>query len=143
MAATALLPAGCLTARQRAKEAEEFPRNRVFEPGSVSEMPAGKDFLFAEFDRGGTQSVCLLMLAPGAELKKRYHADHDMTMFVVSGEAIVAVEETRYTVKPGSAVLLPRLTAYTVLVSPKTDKGFTALVVFSPPFDEKDTVLED
>jgi mannose-6-phosphate isomerase-like protein (cupin superfamily) len=139
--AGAFLLSGCLSAREQAKLAE-FPRNRVFQPESIGELPRGKDHGFGEMNRSGAQSLCLLMLAPDAMLKKRYHAEHDLTVFVVSGSAIVQVEETRYSVNPGAAVFLPRMTAYAVMPH-ESEKGFTAIMVFSPAFDEKDTILED
>lgn len=139
--AGAFVLSGCLSAREEARLAE-WPRNRVFEPESASALPQGRDHFFAEVDRSGSQSLCLLMLAPDAMLKKRYHAAHDLTMFVVAGSAIVGVEETRYLVKPGAAVCLPRMTVYAVMPH-ESEKGFTALMVFSPAFDEKDTILED
>jgi len=132
---------GCLTARQQALAFRQ-PHNRVFRPDvSVAALPQDKKASLRDFDQGGSQSVCLLQLAPDAELTKRYHARHDMTMFVVSGSAIVMVEETRYFVTPGSAVLIPRLTAYSVMPH-KTDEEFRALLVYSPPFRGADTVLE-
>ncbi|NIM33370.1 MAG: hypothetical protein GTN60_18830, partial [Pseudomonas stutzeri] len=48
-------------------------------------------------------------------LSKRFHKEHDLTLLVASGSAIVIVEETRYFVTPGSAVILPRYTAYSIL----------------------------
>jgi mannose-6-phosphate isomerase-like protein (cupin superfamily) len=139
------LLSGCLTKRQEAQLAD-FPRNRVFQPEAAPPLPEGKDHYFAEFDRGGSQSICLLRLAPDAALRKRYHAEHDLTLFVVSGSAIVEVEETRYFVTPGCSVLLPRLTAYAIMPN-KSEKDFVAQMAFSPPLDkeaaEKDTFFED
>lgn len=141
-AAFGLLLSGCLTHRQEALLSQR-PQNRVFEPGrSVAALAEGELFSFGEYDRGGAQSVCVLKLAPDAVLTKRYHARHDMTLFVVSGTAIVMVEETRYLVTPGSAVLLPRLTAYAIMPH-DTEQELTALLIYSPPFDAEDTILED
>ena len=145
LVAGAMALTGCLTARQQAQMAAP-PTNRVFQPESVAALPPDRDHYFGEFDRSGTQSICLLMLTPDAALTTRYHADHDLTLFVVSGSAIVQVEETRYFVGPGSAVLLPRLTAYSIVPKEMENaaaKGLTALMVFSPPFNEKDTKLEE
>lgn len=140
LAATLLLT-GCVTPRMVAQE-RQFPRNRAFVPGKLEELESGEAYSFAEFDAGGSQGIYVLRLRPDAALRKRYHREHDMTMFVVSGKAIVVVEETRYFVTPGSAVLLPKLTAYTVKPH-ETDEEFVALLVFSPPYDGMDTVLED
>lgn len=136
-----LLLAGCLTRRQEALEAR-FPRNRVFEPGRLAQLDPEKPYFLGEWDRACTQSLCLLRVAPGAMLRKSYHAEHDMTLFVVAGSAILKVEETRYFVEPGSAVLLPRYTAYSVTPH-QTQEEFVAVMVFSPGFDEEDTFVEE
>jgi len=136
-----LVMCGCLSEREQAV-LSQFPRNRVFLPASVPELPAEKTDYLGEFDRSGTQDICLLVLAPEAALSRRYHAEHDMVLFVVAGSAVVKVEETRYFVEPGAAVLLPRLTAYAVTPH-GSQEDFVALMVFTPPFDGEDTVLED
>jgi mannose-6-phosphate isomerase-like protein (cupin superfamily) len=132
--------AGCMTPRMEAK-LDRFPRNRVFR---AAELPAiGEEgYVFGEYDRGGEQSLCLLQLAPDTRLAKRFHAGRDLTLFVVAGSAIVQVEETRYFVNPGDAVLLPRYTAYAVLPH-MTEVPFSALLVYSPPYDQTDVTLED
>ena len=131
---------GCLTPRQQAR-VDAFPRNRVFTPEDVVPLGADVSAFLGEYDSGGGQNLCILQLAPGARLGKRYHARHDLTLMVVSGKGIVEVEETRYAVGPGTAVLLPRLTAYAVL--PNQSEGeFVALLVYSPAFDGEDVVLE-
>lgn len=135
-----LLSCGCLTPRQEAR-LDRFPHNRVFLPDSAPKLPEGQAHRFYEFDAGEGQSICLLQLAPDAARQKRYHAYHDMTLFVVAGTAVVQVEGTRYFVTPGSAVLLPRLTAYAILPH-RAEEPFQALLVYSPPFDGTDTVLE-
>ncbi len=144
-ALAALLPAGCLTRRQEARLTRQ-PTNRVFQPGQVEPLRPGETHAFGEFDRGGTQNLCVLRLAPDAALKKRYHKAHDLTLFVVAGSAIVMVEETRYFVEPGAAVVLPRYTAYQVMPH-ESEEDFVGLLVYSPPLDEKgaaeDTFLED
>lgn len=142
----AILPAmlfltGCLTARQEAVESR-FPQNRVFERDRLTELGPEDSYFFGEWDRGGTQTICLLQLAPGTVLEKRYHAERDLTLLVVSGSAIVRVEETRYFVERSGAVVLPRYTAYSI-VPHETDQDFVALMVFSPGYDEDDTFLED
>ncbi len=136
-----LLLTGCLTPRQQ-EALSDYPRNRVFDPGRFAvELQEGATHAFGEYDRGDGQSICVLQLAPGSKLDRRYHAEHDMTLFVVSGNAIVVVEEMRYVVGPGSAVLLPRFTAYAVLPTDEEEE-FRALLVYSPPFVVEDTFLE-
>jgi len=146
LAVTAILslPAltGCLTERQRAVLWQQ-PANRVLAPDKIDmTLPVGKSYSLAEWDRNGTQDMMLLLLAPNARLEKRYHKLHDLTLVIMRGTAIVTVEETRYFVGPGSAVFLPRMTAYAVEPQkPKDGSAPTevaALLVFTPPYDPQD-----
>jgi mannose-6-phosphate isomerase-like protein (cupin superfamily) len=137
----ALIPllAGCLTRRQQAL-VERRPHNRVFTP-EEAEIPEGQSYSFTHFDQGGSQDVMVLKLAPEAKLTRRYHADHDLTLIMSVGSAIVQVEETRYFVEQGAAVVLPRMTAYAVMPH-RTEEPITAVMVYSPPYDPEDVHLE-
>ncbi|MGD2174451.1 MAG: hypothetical protein PVJ27_03525, partial [Candidatus Brocadiaceae bacterium] len=129
----------CLTERQKAKQFRQ-PTNRLFEPDRLSPLAPDQTHAFGEYDGGGSQNVCVLQLAPDATLTKRYHKEHDLTLLAVAGSAIVIVEETRYFVTPGAAVVLPRYTAYAILPH-RTEKEFVALMVYSPPYGGEDTVV--
>jgi mannose-6-phosphate isomerase-like protein (cupin superfamily) len=135
-----LVLGGCLTPRQQA-QLDVFPRNRVFQPGSISPLGPEQTSHLGEYDNGGGQNICLLQLAAGARLQKRYHSASDVTLVVVRGRGVVEVETTRYRVEPGSAVLLPHLTAYAVLPD-AGDEEFDALLICSPPFDGSDVLVE-
>lgn len=144
----AVLPllAGCLTARQQALLLAQ-PQNRVFDPAKADlAIPPTKAYSLLEWDRSGAQDVMLLLLSPNARLEKRYHKVHDLTLFIVRGTAVVTVEETRYFVGPGSAVFVPRMTAYSVTPQkPEDGKDVTqvaALLVFTPPYDPLDAFVE-
>ncbi|MFW6188888.1 MAG: cupin domain-containing protein [Planctomycetota bacterium] len=136
----ALATSGCLTRRQKAL-VERRPRNRVFRPDEVS-LAKTENHTFEQFDHGGSQDLVVLQLAPDARLRKRYHAEHDLTLFIARGSAIVQVEETRYFVRPGGAVILPRYTAYSVTPH-RTEKTVKVVMVFSPPYDPDDVELVD
>ncbi len=136
-----LLWPGCLTRRQAALVGRQ-PTNRVFDPATVAPLGDGETYKFGEFDAADAQNVCLLQLDPGATLAKRYHRHHDVTLHVAAGSAIVVVEETRYFVGVGSAVIIPRYTAYEILPH-RSAEDLVVLMVFSPPFDWRDSVLED
>ncbi len=138
LAAVLLLPLlGCMTERQKARIMRR-PTNVAFEPGDAA--PLGEEtFRFYEYDRGGSQSLCVLQLAADARLKKRYHKNHDVVLSIVAGSAIVEVEKTRYTLSRGSAVVLPRYTAYSLL--PTRGDDLLAVLVYTPPFDGRDVEL--
>ena len=134
-----LLTGGCLTERQRSQMLRQ-PTNRVFEPGEVEPLGPEQTHRFGEFDGGDSQNACLLQLNSEAELSKRFHKEHDLTLLVASGSAIVIVEETRYFVTPGSAVILPCYTAYSILPH-RTEGDFVAVMVYSPRYEGEDVVL--
>ncbi len=135
------LLAGCLTPRGKALVRRQ-PTNRLLQPDDIRPLEGAERYRFYEYDAGGAQNVCVLQLAPDARLTRRYHKGHDLTMLVVSGSAIVKVEEARYAVKPASAVMLPAYTAYEVRPH-NSDGEFVALMIFTPPYDGTDVVLED
>jgi len=137
-----LLTLGCVSRRERVVMSRA-PRNQAFTSDSVMlPLEEGEAYAFAEFERTRTHNLCLLRLARDASLSKRFHADHDMILLCSAGKAIVIVEDTRYAVAPGSVVVIPSLTAYSVLPNdPQND--FAAVMIFSPPFDGRDTFLED
>ncbi len=133
---------GCLTERQQAVLWQQ-PANRVLDPAKIDmTLPAGKAYSLSEYDRSGTQDMMLLLLAPDARLEKRYHKKHDLTLVILRGTAIVTVEETRYFVGPGSAVFLPRMTAYAVTPQKPEDGSapteVAALLISTPPYDPDD-----
>ena len=140
------LSAGCLTAKQQAMQLEQ-PHSRVFDPAKADlSVPPAKVYSLTEWDRSGAQDMMLLLLSPNAKLEKRYHKVHDLTLVIVRGTAIVTVEETRYFVGPGSAVFVPRMTAYGVTPQKPEDGKpageVAALLIFTPPYDPMDAFAE-
>jgi mannose-6-phosphate isomerase-like protein (cupin superfamily) len=138
---------GCLTERQRALLNEQ-PANRVIDAAALDmKLPAGKAYSLSEYDRSGTQDMLLLLLAPDARLEKRYHRSEDLTLVIMRGTAIVTVEDTRYFVTPGSAVFLPRMTAYAVEPQKPKDgsvpTAIAALLIYTPSYDPEDVYRAD
>jgi hypothetical protein len=142
LAGLCLLTAGCLTERQEAV-LSMYPRNQVFGPDSgVLPLEAGQTHVFAEFDRLPEQNVVILRLARNAQLQKRFHYKHDVVILCVSGRAIFLVEDVRHPAGPGTLVVVPRMTAYSIIPNdPASD--FSAALVFSPPYEGGDTYLAD
>jgi len=134
-----VLLTGCLTRRQRELVFRQ-PTNRVIGPELVEPLAPGESQASYVYNQSDAQNICMLQLAPGARLARRYHKAHDLTLVVISGSAVVVVEDTRYSVEAGSAVFLPRYTAYAVLPH-ETEEGFAALAIYSPPWEGKDVVL--
>ena len=88
---------GCTSPRQAALMAR-VPGNRIFQPDADT-LGMAEGAPLVEFDRAGSQNVCLLQLAGDATLAQRFHAAHDMVLCVVrgSGVVIVAVSYTHLT----------------------------------------------
>jgi mannose-6-phosphate isomerase-like protein (cupin superfamily) len=134
--------AGCLTARQEAV-LSRWPTNRVVDGAAATpELASDQTYSFDLLDRSGTQDLFALRLAPDAVLEKRYHKEHDITLSVASGSAIVIVETMRYVVEAGDAVLLPRYTAYSIKPN-NGDGDFVALCIVSPQFEGEDVIMAE
>lgn len=133
-----LLTGGCLSARQRDLLTRQ-PSDRVLEPQEF-QLPEGEPYSYAERTSSGSQDLVVLQLDPDYRLNKRFHKEHDVTLFVARGRAIVTVEDTRYTVEQGAAVALPRYTAYSVLPQ-EQEEPLVLMMVFSPPYDGEDVHL--
>jgi len=142
VAAAGLAASGCLSARERALQGRQ-PQNEAFAPADLlAKMEETEHGGLAEVAHASRQQVCLLKLSPTGELSRRYHRNMDMTLVVVSGKAIVQVEEVRHFVEPGMVVVLPRMTAYAVK-SHLTDEPFAAVLVWSPRYDPEDVRMVD
>jgi mannose-6-phosphate isomerase-like protein (cupin superfamily) len=82
----------------------------------------------------------VLQVGKNAAVGKRYHANHDLALFAVSGNAIVEVEGERHFLESPGVVVIRRLWSYE-LIPHRTDENFVALLVYSPPFRGEDIVL--
>lgn len=139
-----LVVSGCRTARERAQHRRR-PQNTVFEAGEQIpklQIPEGQNALFTLWNQTDTQSIHILQVGKGAKVAQRYHANHDLTLLCLSGSAIVEVEGERHFVESPSTVVIRRLWSYQIIPH-RTDEDFTALLVYSPPFQGKDTMLMD
>ncbi len=139
LATLLLSTTGCLSPREQAL-VNRMPRNQVYQPDSDVLPLDGQAYVFAEFDRTRSQNSCLMRLARDARLQPRWHPKNDLVLTCVGGRGIILVEETRYPAVPGTTVVVPRMTAYGVIPNdPGAD--FSAVLIFSPPFDGGDTFL--
>ena len=140
MAAVGALVAlsGCLSARSRFLQ-ERQPQNEHFDPAAVLPLMGGP---FVEVARAEGQNVGIMKLPMNSQLLPRYHRKTDVILVGVAGRAIIRVEDTRYVLKPGQVVVLPRMTIYAIMPH-KTEQDFSALVVCSPPYDARDVELTD
>lgn len=133
---------GCRSARDKMR-ASRFPRNTFFDAEEMLadlNLEEGESAWMGARERTDGQSVHVLLIAPDAELKPRFHRRHDLTLFCVRGGGIVEVEGDRYFVKRLSALTIPRLHAYKIMPH-NTEKETALLMVFSPPYEGKDSVL--
>jgi quercetin dioxygenase-like cupin family protein len=78
-------------------------------------------------------------LAPGAAETPHTHEDHDLVVEVVSGSARVHTAGAVILAKPGTKIEIPSGTVHWAENLSKTEPA-EAIVIFSPPFDGKDTV---
>jgi quercetin dioxygenase-like cupin family protein len=99
---------------------------------NVKIIPLGKD---------KSTSVYLFQMRPGAEMGSHYHNDHDEILYIKQGSGLIILNGTRYIVKEGMVVMIPRQSGHKYV---NTGKEISITVsMFSPPFDGKDIkVLE-
>jgi len=83
-----------------------------------------------------TKTYSTHVMQCNADIKPQFHKKHDLVLYVVKGEGIVILADTRYRVGPGAAITIPRGTVYS-LIKVGTDP-FVAYATFSPPFDGYD-----
>ncbi len=95
---------------------------------------------FMLWNKTKNQSQCMLQLAPDAALRERFYRQHDLTIFSVSGHAIVKVEGIRHYMQPGMAVVVPRMHKFAIIPH-ETPGDVIAVMVYSPPFDGKETFI--
>ncbi len=133
---------GCRTRREIVLEQTDMT-NMSFEYARMSEglrLDEDEEASFVLWNKTAHQSHHVLQLAAGAALKERYHRRHDMTLLGVSGRAIVSVEGKRHILDPGTAVFVPRMHTYAVI--PHENPGnLVAFMVYSPPFDGRETLV--
>jgi quercetin dioxygenase-like cupin family protein len=99
---------------------------------NVMIIPLGKD---------KSTSVYLFQMRQGAEMGSHYHNDHDEILYIKQGSGLIILNGTRYIVKEGMVVMIPRQSGHKYV---NTGKEISITVsMFSPPFDGKDIkVLE-
>jgi quercetin dioxygenase-like cupin family protein len=81
-------------------------------------------------------SVYLFQIRQGAEMDTHYHKHHDQILYIKKGSGIVALNGTRYPVKEGMVVMIPRTSIHKYINTGK--ETIIAVSMFSPPFDGKD-----
>ena len=70
-----------------------------------------------------------------------YHRFHDLTVVVLRGEGVMDIEGKRFLVKPGDVVHINRGVRHYFRNTGKEEAA--SFVVFSPPFDGRDTVTAE
>ncbi|MFN3466622.1 MAG: cupin domain-containing protein [Candidatus Brocadiales bacterium] len=81
-------------------------------------------------------TIQMVAVRQGIELPTHYHKDHDEVVHVKKGEGIVILDGTRYHVKEGSVILIPRKVRHKFI---NTGEGVNvAFSVFFPPHTGED-----
>ena len=108
--------------------------------------------VLAENPLGATENIKITTLGQGQGVshhlvqvrdreKPHVHKLHDGTVVIVRGEGYLMMENRRIDVAAGDIVYIPRGAVH-YFVNPASEPT-VAFVVFSPPFDGKDTVPTD
>jgi quercetin dioxygenase-like cupin family protein len=97
------------------------------EDENIMIIPIGKD---------KSSSIYLFQIRENAEMDAHYHKSHDVIMYIKKGSGILELDGSRYSVKEGMMVVIPRLSVHKF-----TNTGEETNIVasiFSPPFDGND-----
>src|SRR5512147_276476 len=88
----------------------------------------------------GTYSQLVLMsLKPKEEIGEEVHDDVDQFFRFEEGEGLVTIDASRYTVKDGSAVIVPSGAKHNVINTSKT-KALKLYTIYSPPEHQDKTI---
>lgn len=81
-------------------------------------------------------TIQMMAVRQGIELPTHYHKDHDEVVHIKRGEGVVILDGTRYHVKEGSVILIPRRARHKFI---NTGEGIAvAFSVFYPPHKGED-----
>jgi quercetin dioxygenase-like cupin family protein len=81
-------------------------------------------------------TIQMVVVRQGVEIPTHYHKDHDEMVHVKKGEGIVILDGTRYHVKEGEVILIPRRVRHKFM---NTGEGVSvAFSVFYPPHTGED-----
>jgi len=108
--------------------------------------------LDAEIARAGNRDVAITELGRTAwsshhvavvrtEEKPHYHRFHDLTVVVLRGEGLLTVEQKQIPMSVGDVAHIQRGVPH--FFRNTSSQPSAALVMFSPPFDGRDTVAEE
>jgi len=90
-------------------------------------IPIGKD---------KSSSIYLFQIRENAEMDAHYHKSHDVIMYIEKGSGILELDGTRYSVKEGMMVVIPRLFVHKLINTGEVTN--IVVSIFSPPFEGKD-----
>lgn len=97
------------------------------EDENVKIIPIGKD---------KSSSIYLFQIRQNAEMDAHFHKLHDEIVYIKKGSGILELNETRYSVKEGMMVVIPRLSVHKYVNTGEVTS--IAVSILSPPFDGKD-----
>ena len=90
---------------------------------------------------GSTAWVSHHVAVVRTEEKPHYHRFHDLTVVALRGEGVLNVEQRKIPLKAGDAAHINRGTPH--FFRNTGSEPAVALIVFSPPFDGRDTVVAE
>ena len=93
--------------------------------GTVNRVLVGREF-------GAGLEMILGQVAPGGEASRHYHVDEAQIIYVLKGEADVALgDEAPRRVGPGTVIRIPKGVTHEVVTA--GDETLEVLVIYAPP----------
>ena len=136
----AVLLAGCATARPDPRLTMRYEKGiDVMDLDSLVQRAGAGPVSVIDLGRTAWVSHHVAFVREGEE--PHYHRFHDLTVVVLRGEGTMDMEGKRFAMKPGDVIQIPRNVRHHFL---NTGQDIAAaFVIFSPPFDGRDTVTAD
>lgn len=95
--------------------------------------------MFNEIVSGDHASINFAQLVPGNDIASHYHASHDELVYIVEGEAKMAVNGREIIVKSGDMLYIPAHTMHSIQAI--GNENLQIISIFAPPFDGKDRIF--
>jgi mannose-6-phosphate isomerase-like protein (cupin superfamily) len=81
-------------------------------------------------------SLAVIILDPGKTSEPHYHKRTEEIYYILEGTAAIVINDNRYEVKPGHAILLPLNSVHQIINT--AGVPLKLICADSPPFDPKD-----
>ncbi len=100
-------------------------------------LAEGENLRVTDVAETSTSIIRLVQIRKGAEINTHIHENHDEIVYLVRGSGTAVLSGNQYPIKPGAALLIPRMTPNSFVNNGAEDS--VALTFLSPPSEATST----